>query len=71
MLDRRRFAGGARSPRVRAPHAIDAKRDAAADEGLVSRRVKHSSYFAVFAFFGGETKSLMPRNFLHTSLLER
>ena len=41
---------------------------------LVSRRVntiEGSSYFAVFAFFGGDTNSLMPRNFLHTSLLER
>ena len=66
MLDRWRFVGAApepTSPNTKgAPHAVDAK---------VSYVELNTIAYLVLAFFGGDTNSLMPRNFLHTSLLER
>ena len=67
MLDRWRCAAeraAPTSPNTKgAPHAVDAK--------VSYVELNTIDYFAVFAFFGGETNSLMPRNFLHTSLFER
>ena len=68
MLDRWRCAAeraAPTSPNTKgAPHAVDA-------QYITVELNTIGDYFAVFAFFGGETNSLMPRNFLHTSLLER
>ena len=68
MLNRRRFSAERAASEPRNNQAQTRRRRAVYH--VIVNTIK-TPHFAVFAFFGGDTNSLMPRNFLHTSLLER